>query len=61
MGGSESGFASLENGNETGGGDRDDIGGIAGVGGGVSEVGWCLTRKLRFLSEDKLVCVVKVF
>ena len=61
MGGSESGFASRENGDETGWGDSDDITGIAGVGGSVSEVGWCLTRKLRFLSEDKLVCVVKVF
>ena len=61
MGGSESRFPSGENGDETGGGDSDDIGGIAGVGGSVSEVGWYLTRKLRFLSEDKLVCVVKVF
>ena len=61
VGGSESGFASGENGDETGGGDSNDIGWIAGVGGGVSEVGWCLTRRLRFLSEDKLVCIVKVF
>ena len=61
MGGSESRFASGENGDETGGGDSDNIGWIAGVGGGVSEVGWGLTRRLRFLSEDKLVGIVKVF
>ena len=61
MGGSKSRLAGLEDGNETGGRDSDDIGGIAGVGGSVSEVGWWLTWKLRFLSEDKLVCVVKVF
>ena len=58
MGGSESRFASGENGDETRGGDSDNIGWIAGVGGGVSEVGWGLTRRLRFLSEDKLVCIV---
>lgn len=58
VGGSKSGFASGENGDETGGGDSNDIGWIAGVGGGVSEVGWCLTRRLRFLSEDKLVGIV---
>ena len=61
VGGSESGFASGENGDETGGGDSNDIGWIAGVGGDVGQVDWCLTRRLRFLSEDKLVCIVKVF
>jgi hypothetical protein len=60
VGGSESGFASGENGDETGRGDSNDIGWIAVVAGGVSKVGWCLTRRLRFLSEDKLVCIVKV-
>ena len=58
VGGSESGFASGENGHETGGGDSNDIEWIAGVGGGVSEVGCCLTGRLRFLSEDKLVGIV---
>ena len=61
VGGSESRFASGENGDETGGGDSNDIGWIAGVGGDVGQVDWCLTRRLRFLSEDKLVCIVKVF
>ena len=61
VGGSESGFASGENGHETGRGDSNDIGWIAGVGGDVGQVDWCLTRRLRFLSEDKLVCIVKVF
>ena len=58
VGGSESRFASGENGDETGGGDSDDIGWIAGVGGDVGQVGRGLTRRLRFLSEDNLVCIV---
>lgn len=61
MGGGEGGFAGSENGNETGGRDRDDSGWFAGVGGGVSEIAWCLILRLRVPGDDKLMGVVKVF